>query len=195
MFTRCPSARRCHIICRAPFFIKRRLQKLTVDHRHQSEVLRTLALWHMIEGRTADRRQPTLPDDRQGGMVGPDHRLALLSGSRRSPCSKKSRSTVSSPILAWRSLIRPASASGSACLRPRWKMSARPLRAALSSTDESLSGALDDHELLGLLGIAVDASTLDRRRRAHKRPGRLKTDRLGAKMNVQVAGARNSRKS
>ena len=44
---------------------------MTVDHAHQGEVPRALALWHVVERRTADRRQPALPDNRQGGMVGP----------------------------------------------------------------------------------------------------------------------------
>ncbi len=80
-----------------PCPVERRLQELTVDPGHQVEVLRALAPRHMIECRTAERRQPALLGNRQVGLVGLDHRFAPLPGSRRSPCSKKSRSTVSSP--------------------------------------------------------------------------------------------------
>src|SRR3546814_5736374 len=113
-----------------PGTVERRLQELAVDQRHQGEVLGALAPSLMVIARSADRDEPALTGNRQAGVVGPDHRLALLPGSRRSPCSKKSRSTVNSPILACSSLICAASPSGSPRPRPRWKISDAPSSSA-----------------------------------------------------------------
>ena len=80
-------------------------QKQRVDLPHQRQVFRALAFRGVVERRPADRQNLTLPAQAHGGMIAPDHRLAVPPVHRLSPLDKKSLTTVSSPILACRSLI------------------------------------------------------------------------------------------
>src|SRR3546814_4409964 len=66
-----------------PGTVERRLQELAVDQRHQGEVLGALAPSLMVIARSADRDEPALTGNRQAGVVGPDHRLALSLSVRR----------------------------------------------------------------------------------------------------------------
>src|SRR3546814_10687532 len=73
-----------------PGTVERRLQELAVDQRHQGEVLGALAPSLMVIARSADRDEPALTGNRQAGVVGPDHRLALSLSVRR-PDRKSTR--------------------------------------------------------------------------------------------------------
>ena len=85
--------------------VKRVLQIGLVDPAHQRQALRALALGPVIQRGTADRQDRALPAQTQRRIVAPDHRPARRPAHRLSPRAKKSRSTVSWPILACRSWI------------------------------------------------------------------------------------------
>ena len=69
-------------------------EKQLVDAPHQRQVLRALALQHVIERRPADRKKAALTAQTQAGTAAADHRLAFPPAHRLSPRAKKSRSTV-----------------------------------------------------------------------------------------------------
>jgi len=77
-----------------------RLQKRFVDKPHQRHVQQGLAGLLIVEGRSADRDQGALPQDRDLRVVGVDHR------SPRS-CPRTLRTARRSPVCA-----RPRSSSG-----------------------------------------------------------------------------------
>ena len=80
--------------------VKRILQEQLVDVAHQRQVPGALTLRRVIERGSADREKATLAAQTQARVVATDHRLAFPPAHRLSPLAKKSRSTVSSPILA-----------------------------------------------------------------------------------------------
>ena len=95
-----------------PAAVKGIAQEQLVDSAHQRQILRALPVRRVVERRPADRENLALPAQAQARAGGRDHRLAILPAHRLSPLDKKSRSTVSCPILACRSRI---SASRSFC--------------------------------------------------------------------------------
>ena len=80
--------------------VERVLHEQLVDPTHQRQTRRALPPGRIIERGPADRKQAALTAQAQLGGVACDHRLALPPAHRLSPLAKKSRSTVSSPILA-----------------------------------------------------------------------------------------------
>jgi hypothetical protein len=88
--------------------VDRILQEQLVDAPHQHQGLQALApigaiTGCVVERGSADRQQPALTAQAHIRVVALDHRLAFNPAHRLSPPAKKSRSTVSWPILAWRS--------------------------------------------------------------------------------------------
>ena len=81
------------------------LQELLVNEAHKVQILRTLPDRFVIHRGAADAQQLALPDHTEPGMAGND--LPLPSDSTHFPkaFAKKSRSTVSCPILACNSLM------------------------------------------------------------------------------------------
>ena len=80
--------------------VKRVLQEELVDAAHQRERLRALPLRLVVERGAPDRQQAALPAQAQRRVVAHNHRAALRAAHRPGPRDKKSRSTISSPILA-----------------------------------------------------------------------------------------------
>ena len=80
--------------------IKRILQEQLVDPTHQRQGLRALALRCVVERGAPDRQQAALPAQAQRRVIALHHRAALRPAHRPDPRDKKSRSTISSPILA-----------------------------------------------------------------------------------------------
>ena len=80
--------------------VKRVFQEQLVDPPHQHERLRALALGLVVERGAPDRQQTALTAQAQRRVVAHNHRAALRPAHRPDPRDKKSRSTISSPILA-----------------------------------------------------------------------------------------------
>ena len=70
------------------------------DPPHQRQGLRALPLRLVVERRASDRQQAALPAQAQRRVIADHHRAALRPAHRPDPRDKKSRSTISSPILA-----------------------------------------------------------------------------------------------
>ncbi len=83
--------------------VERVLHEQFVDPPHQCQIRQGLALQAVIKRRTAKRENAALPGDAQLWVGTLDHRFAFRGGTRANPLAKKSRSTVSWPILACRS--------------------------------------------------------------------------------------------
>ena len=86
-----------------PGAVKWILEKQLIDAPHQRQVLRFLALRHVIERRPADQKKAALMAQSQIGVIAADHAFTFPPAHRLSPLAKKSRSTVNWPILACRS--------------------------------------------------------------------------------------------
>ena len=80
--------------------VKQVLQEQHVDPPHQHERPRALPLRLVIERGAPERQQAALPAEAQRRVVAHNHRAALRPAHRPDPRDKKSRSTISSPILA-----------------------------------------------------------------------------------------------
>ena len=80
--------------------VKRVLQEELVDAAHQRQRLRALPLRLVVERGAPERQQAALPAQAQRRVVAHNHRAALRPAHRPGPRDKKSRSTISSPILA-----------------------------------------------------------------------------------------------
>src|SRR4030088_1573871 len=76
------------------------LQMQSVETPHELQVGRRNRPWQVVHTATADVQSFRLPGDRQR-VLADDHRLALSKPALPSATSKKSFSSVSSPILAW----------------------------------------------------------------------------------------------
>src|SRR5699024_6413412 len=86
-----------------------------IDAGHQVQILVTGRLWLVVGRRSGDAQQLALTGHRKLAAGG-DHGAPYLGSQRTSPRSKKSRSTVSSPILAYSSAILASwSAERAAC--------------------------------------------------------------------------------
>lgn len=81
------------------------IYRLLVDHPHQFEVVRGFPRRLVVERRAADSHKQALPGDREPGMGRLHHPFPPVSAQRPKALDKKSRSTVSCPILACSSLI------------------------------------------------------------------------------------------
>src|SRR5712691_8617001 len=79
---------------------ERKLQMQPVETSHNLQVARRYQTWQIIDTATADAQNPRLLCDRQIVFT-VDHRFALSNPALLSAPSKKSFSSVSSPILAW----------------------------------------------------------------------------------------------
>ena len=79
---------------------KRVLQERLVDAAHRRQRLGALPLRLVVERGTSDRQQAALPAQAQRRVIPHNHRAALRPAHRADPRDKKSRSTISSPILA-----------------------------------------------------------------------------------------------
>ena len=88
-----------------PAAVERILQVQLVDAPHQRQRLRALAHWSVVERRPAQFQQSALPGQAQTSVLPFDHQHALGPAQCPSPRDKKSRSTVSSPILACKSCM------------------------------------------------------------------------------------------
>src|SRR5512145_3304878 len=73
---------------------------LLVEQTHQRQVELGLARGPVVEPRAADRHQLTLASNRQRGMHAVDHLPPPIDAQRPKAFAKKSRSTISCPILA-----------------------------------------------------------------------------------------------
>ena len=80
--------------------VKGILQEQLVDPPHQRQGLRALPLRLVVERRAPDRQQAALPAQAQRRVIARHQRAALRPAHRPDPRDKKSRSTISSPILA-----------------------------------------------------------------------------------------------
>ena len=95
-----PHALAAQVKCHPTGAVKRVLQEQLVDPPHQHERLRALPLRLVIERGAPDRQKTALPAEAQRRVVAHNHRAALRPAHRPDPRDKKSRSTISSPILA-----------------------------------------------------------------------------------------------
>ncbi len=80
--------------------VKRVLQEQLVDPPHQRQRLDALPLRLVVERGARDRQQAALPAQAQRRVITHHHRAPLRPAHRPDPRDKKSRSTISSPILA-----------------------------------------------------------------------------------------------
>ena len=80
--------------------VERILQEQLVDAAHQRQRLLALALRLVVERGAPERQQAALSAQAQRRVVAHNHRAALRPAHRPGPRDKKSRSTISSPILA-----------------------------------------------------------------------------------------------
>ena len=80
--------------------VKRVFQEQLVDPPHQHERLRALPLRLVIERGAPERQKTALTAQAQRRVVAHNHRAALRPAHRPDPRDIKSRSTISSPILA-----------------------------------------------------------------------------------------------
>src|SRR6516162_4215145 len=72
-----------------------------VEEAHDLQIVSRHRLWQVVHAATADAQGLRLLRDGEL-MLAHDHRLALSKPALPSATSKKSFSSVSSPILAWR---------------------------------------------------------------------------------------------
>ena len=80
--------------------VERILQEQRVDPPHQRKRLRALPLRLVVQRRAPDQQQAALPAQAQRRVAAHHHRATLGPAHRPDPRDKKSRSTISSPILA-----------------------------------------------------------------------------------------------
>src|SRR3990170_5514362 len=102
--------------CHLPGSEEGGLQELPVDDPHEIEVERGFSDRLVVERGAADSQKKALPGDAELGMGRFDHPFPPVSAQRPKALDKKSRSTVSSPILACNSFTRASwSPSWRAC--------------------------------------------------------------------------------
>src|SRR5206468_5193684 len=94
---------------------ERKLQMQPVETSHDLQVGRRHRTWQVVDTATADAQHVRLLCDRQIVLT-VDHRFALSNPALLSAPSKKSFSSVSSPILAWSDFT--STAGGAAPLPP-----------------------------------------------------------------------------
>ena len=95
-----PHALAAQVKCHPTGAVERILQEELVDPPHQHERLRALPLRLVVERGAPERQQAALSAQAQRRVVAHNHRAALRPAHRPDPRDKKSRSTISSPILA-----------------------------------------------------------------------------------------------
>src|ERR1039458_363748 len=103
---------------------ERKLQMKPVETPHHLQVARRHQTWQIIDAATADVQNLRLLGDRQIVLT-VDHRFALSNPALLSAPSKKSFSSVSSPILAWSDFTSTAGCAAP-LLPPAPKTSAAP---------------------------------------------------------------------
>src|SRR5208337_2732438 len=105
-------------IAQHPAASKRPLQMQFVDPPHDREILRRDRPGLVIDAAAAEAQNLGLSGDREF-MIAIDHRFALSNPAFVSACSKKSFSSVNSPILAWRTFKSTLGAAVSLLSAPK----------------------------------------------------------------------------
>ena len=95
-----PHALAAQVKCHPTGAVKRVFQEQLVDPPHQHERLLALPLRLVVERGAPERQQAALPAQAQRRVIAHNHRPPLRPAHRPDPRDKKSRSTISSPILA-----------------------------------------------------------------------------------------------